>query len=411
MVTPGTEFMTLLDERLQMACSTMSRDLRCNVVVSPSTEFGEGEHKIIDGIIADDDQATFHVVYGLDADLILLSLLQGSKNVWLMREAQHLSGNNVSRKDIRRGMEFNMLNIPALRASVAKEMEGPGCHDAHCLIRDYVMLCSLLGNDFVPGLSYLKIRDDGMHLLLSTYKGARPHGIYLTSNTGIDFVFLGRILAALAASEPANMAEAIRKHMAMRYVAPVNSGPGGQLEGYPLKHPPSGALSSPSTWRDGYYPSLFRSKPPVSLICEQYVDGLYWIYAYYIQRVVPKNWYYGFNYSPLIVDIVNYITMQGSLIEAAVKGRMERAMEFPVQMDPELHLIAVLPPANASLIPREEVRRIVFEPAFGVQYMFPWDHTVDTFLKSRLWECYPVLPPIDLERLDQARSLTEGRTQ
>jgi len=84
-ITPGTEFMNSLG----LVLDGLSRK-HTGWTVSGVDEHGEGEHKIMkwlrDGAFEGDI-----VVYGLDADLILLSMLVGEEkglNLFLMREKQ-----------------------------------------------------------------------------------------------------------------------------------------------------------------------------------------------------------------------------------------------------------------------------------------------------------------------------------
>jgi 5'-3' exoribonuclease 1 len=82
-ITPGTKFMQALDDFLR---STFTTDC----MVSGHEDNGEGEHKIFE-YIKNNAQDGTDVIYGLDADLILLAMLLGvdtGASVRLMREAQ-----------------------------------------------------------------------------------------------------------------------------------------------------------------------------------------------------------------------------------------------------------------------------------------------------------------------------------
>ena len=82
-ITPGTVFMSKLKRRLESMVS-----IHENWFLSSSDEPGEGEHKII----AEWRKGTYKgnfAVYGLDADLIVLSMLGHEcyhlDNIWLFR--------------------------------------------------------------------------------------------------------------------------------------------------------------------------------------------------------------------------------------------------------------------------------------------------------------------------------------
>eukprot|EP00775_Hariotina_reticulata_P013272 gene13272-13403_t len=94
-ITPGTEFMLLLAEWLRgWAADKVRQDDRFShtaFTISDASEPGEGEHKIMKFIRhlkaqPDYDPNTSHVVYGQDADLLLLSLVCHEPHFKVMRE-------------------------------------------------------------------------------------------------------------------------------------------------------------------------------------------------------------------------------------------------------------------------------------------------------------------------------------
>ena len=70
-ITPGTKFMNQLSIYLQNRC----KEFNVHCVLSDSNEPGEGEHKIMK-YMDTLPMNTTNVVYGLDADLIMLSMIE-----------------------------------------------------------------------------------------------------------------------------------------------------------------------------------------------------------------------------------------------------------------------------------------------------------------------------------------------
>ena len=86
-ITPGTNFMDKLTKKLNVFKQFILNDcgtFLSEVVISDSNIPGEGEHKIMHYIETLNSNTT-SVVYGLDADLIMLSMLQINK-IYLLRE-------------------------------------------------------------------------------------------------------------------------------------------------------------------------------------------------------------------------------------------------------------------------------------------------------------------------------------
>jgi 5'-3' exonuclease len=169
-ITPGTNFMNELSQRIQEEFMNKEHVYGIKqIVVSGSTEPGEGEHKMCEHI-RNNSHAGDIAIYGLDSDLIMLSIfhLEYCKNIYIFREAPifgELNTKKPSPKDTKLPL---FLDIQKLCESILQEMVCK--YSTIQRIHDYVFLCFLLGNDFLPHFPALNIRTSGIQILLDTYR-------------------------------------------------------------------------------------------------------------------------------------------------------------------------------------------------------------------------------------------------
>ena len=85
-ISPGTEFMDKLSYKIKSEMKTNSLYSSIKIYFSDSYTPGEGEHKILDYIKKNDLDGNI-IIYGLDADLIILSFVAHKHNIYLLRES------------------------------------------------------------------------------------------------------------------------------------------------------------------------------------------------------------------------------------------------------------------------------------------------------------------------------------
>ena len=116
-ITPGTRFMVNLNLFIQKYYNNQEKLFGIEeFIISGSDECGEGEHKLFQYIR---DNSSYHhgtvtVIYGLDADLIMLCInhLPISKQIYLYRETPEFA------KSLNRNLEPNesyLMHIPPFR--------------------------------------------------------------------------------------------------------------------------------------------------------------------------------------------------------------------------------------------------------------------------------------------------------
>jgi len=173
-ITPGTLFMKLLDERISNSFSNPSTFNLNEIIVSGTNVCGEGEHKIFQYIRdnPNEDKNLNTIIYGLDADLIMLSInhLPITPNIYLFRETPEFI------KSINAELEPNelyVLDIPELAKVITLDMnngEELSSEQQKNRIYDYIFLCFFLGNDFMPHFPAVNIRTGGVDKMLQAIR-------------------------------------------------------------------------------------------------------------------------------------------------------------------------------------------------------------------------------------------------
>ncbi|KAI9149131.1 5'-3' exoribonuclease 2 [Paramyrothecium foliicola] len=243
-ITPGTPFMDILALSLRYWCQyKLNTDpgwAKMKVIISDATVPGEGEHKIMNFVRSqraspDHDPNTRHVIYGLDADLIMLGLATHEPHFRVLREdvffqegkarlcklcgqkgheARNCRGEakekegEFDEKD--KGVTlkpFIWLHVAVLREYLAAELAVPDLpfrFDLERAIDDWIFMCCFVGNDFLPHLPALEIREHGIDTLTTIWKDNLPSmGGYVTKDGHIDLARAQCILDGLAIQEDA----------------------------------------------------------------------------------------------------------------------------------------------------------------------------------------------------------------
>ena len=61
-----------------------------------------------------------------------------------------------------------------------------------------------------------------------------------------------------------------------------------------------------------------------------------------------------------------------------------------------MQLLIVLPRESIKLL-NNKYRSYVSDKYNGLYHMYPLDYEIQTFLKTHLWECSPILPLINID--------------
>ena len=442
-ITPGTVFMRKLNERV-----TAHFQSNPKVFVSTSGACGEGEHKIFQYIrdFSDLHKNQTTIIYGLDADLIMLCLnhLHTSERIFLYRETPEFI-KSVD-KTLDEAAQY-YIDIPELAQSIIKYMNG--MHDQHgqisekiefqsekCRMFDYIFICFMLGNDFMPHFPALNIRTGGIDTLLDAYRktiGSRP-GEYIiclrdNSNSSskldynINWVNYKKFIEYLADNEDVLMRKEYKRRDRLQQQQIMHSGNSesggfGQQSNHindivsewtneelplsmeefnmcPVKYREKEKQINPfaEKWEHRYYSTLLHVKITASLckkICMNYLEGMEWTFKYYSSGCIDWRWSYKHHYPPLLKDLLQFIP------DTNFHDFLKVVEPQPIR--DVVQLCYVLPRPSLQLLPRQVLESLSKHPNFSS--MYATNHHINWSFCKFFWECHTEMPELDINELE-----------
>jgi 5'-3' exonuclease len=395
-ITPGTNFMNLLSKRItyEFALNESKFGVK-QIIVTPSVDPGEGEHKIYDHIRKYMTEKDIVAIYGLDADLIMLSIFQlvYCKNIYVFREAPEF-GNSVKENVSIKLPLF--LNIELLVSSILSEMDCK--YSTYERVHDYVFLCFFLGNDFLPHFPAMNIRTHGIQILVDTYRKCigNKEDKYLISKEGkIQWKNIRILLEEISKHEKEYILNeySLRDKMENRkYEQTTEKEKEDLLNNVPVIFRVEEKYISPNdmNWEERYYKTLLhepRETASLKNICNNYLEGLEWVYKYYTRGCPHWKWKYNYHYPPLLVDLIHYIPhYETDFIQE------NNSKPF----SPYTQLSYVLPVSQFELLPNKISKYLLtnFSNLYSSKIEFKW-----AFCRF-FWESHVSSNPIPLNILE-----------
>ena len=399
-ITPGTPFMKRLNKFLEKEIKKFD----VLTVLSDSNEPGEGEHKIMDFLDKNVDDNSICAVYGLDADLIMLSMIR-KQNILLLRERTEYNIEGLS-------CNYIYLQVNLLKRYLVEEIKDidPDTNfklDDNRILTDYLFYSFLLGNDFVVPSPCNLMRYGGEELLRRSYSEIHSEHFGLFYLIEDDYTinrenFL-KFIEKLSKMEKTHIDKTLQKRHNNEYrhrkrfshfLEKIKSL--DDIKNYTEDDFNKCDLSqnyeqfvrfSPSIFRENedlvfknenyrnrYYsyniyktynidPSIKNIiEKDVFKICEDYMKTIEWTFQYYFKGCPEWRWYYKHDFAPLIIDLYEYL-----------KKNEKTSFKKDEPYSPQEQLKIVLPNLEKN-------------------FMYPSDTPNYTFLKTYDWECHSILP-------------------
>ena len=431
-ITPGTNFMNSLNNALishfkyHNYYNSINKPLNLNVILSLSNEAGEGEHKLFQYIRQSNNIANKNsVIYGMDADLIMLSLshLKYTQHIYLYRETpvfinsldKSLSENekyiininllgNIIYKEITNDIIMESDTPEWLKnAQFTMDISFNKIHSAgfYNKIEDYIFICFLLGNDFLPHFPALNIRLNGFTILLECYKKMFGATDFLVANNAINWHNFKKYIKAIAEYEEKFIKEvySVREKQGHKFYPENND----EEKMFKFSCMPSWERNievfiNPfeEDWTHRYYYSLLSInsnksdyKKNIENLCLNYMETLQWVYSYYTSSC--KNWtiHFKYNYPPLLSDLYSYIPYFNSEFVIAENNDV---------LNDKLLLCHVLPKKSLGLLPSEIHNYLLY----NYEYLYKTDYSIVYAFCKYFYEGHVIFPEFNIDEFNKS---------
>jgi 5'-3' exoribonuclease 4 len=462
-ITPGTQFMHRLGVafrswiQYKMKTDEFWIANGATVVFSGPDVPGEGEHKVMDMIrsLQSDTSTGYqigslrHCMYGLDADLIMLSLATHEPHFVLLREKIYRRKNKLSGKSFS-SEDFELLEITLLRAMLrqhfrklqkiqSRPLQALSYEQVKAAEAEVEAAAAATGTSAAGNLEPKKLgagnqvwkKAEGGTILSSGSSSAAEiehenrvidDFIFLCFFIGNDFLpslphldisdgsltFMMDIYRDMIPHIGGYLTNGNQLHLARieLFIQEIS-----RREVLYFQHRAiidKEAEYNTPRYKEHYYKTKFGIEADDLAsrrkIVEAYVHGLAWVLTYYKDGCGSWTWYYPYLYAPLASDIIDICSM-------------ELSFEQGVPFTPLLQLLSVLPPQSGKFLPSSYEQAMIGASSPLYEY-YPKDFEVDANGKKNAWECVVKIPFINettlvetISSIDHERVLTEEEKQ
>ena len=371
-ITPGTKFMDQLSKYIDFFVKQkVNNDWKdLDIVFSNEKVPGEGEHKLINYIRKYSNPNDTFCIHGLDADLIMLSLGTRKEHFYILKDDLY-----------NHSYDFECINIGEVSKDIIKLLRWDNNCNDDFIIFDFIFLCFMVGNDFLPQIPSVEIIEKGIELILEIYKqicSQEGHITYKLNDKKIIFdkKVLQKILVEISKYEKENFEYKMNKKQ--------NFFPDIILENC-ITYDNVGKINvNIDEYRNKYYEKKLKNTEKEK-ICHEYFEGMNWVINYYINGVPDWKWFYPYHYAPMCSMLSEHIDT------FEIKPYPKSIPSTPFQQ-----LLSVLPPKSAKLIP-QPLCNLLLDEKSPLQKNCPDNFELDLSGKRKEWEGIVILPMVDFK--------------
>jgi len=450
-ISPGTTFMHQIDMHLRKWIESKfdieNGPFPSQVIYSSFRTPGEGEHKIMEYYRSQQNTDGHqpptdghHVLYGIDNDLILLSLVSPINGILIMREEKERefvpqSGYTVmggtsdekEKESFRKSKYENKKPVNRRKNAYSQKYINIDkfkelLNQLGVSVFDYMVLMNFVGNDFLPAQPSFEIKgDENVLNLISSYLDVKEEiinerkflpkdNILIDKDHKIIWRNMSMLLEKFSKYEPKMISTNTEKMLNNR----------GQGFFGDAKVEPTDYRGFRNRW---YSEKIFHQQKyelvtkgrgkskteelkattenispedaisTIENMCLQYLKTFNWINQYYMTGIVDWESFYPYKYTPLLVDIKNNLKL---IINTDNYSFIDNIYPDKRHLKGNYGIIEQL----ISIIPKESFEELLpeplsFLPEAELKWMFPDYVEIDNH-KARDYQVIVKLPNIDI---------------
>jgi 5'-3' exoribonuclease 1 len=376
-ITPGTKFMDYLSKYIDWYIRKNINEnemwQKLEIIFSNEKAPGEGEHKAINYMRYYRNENETYCIHGLDADLIMLSLGTHLPKFYILREDMYDYTN-----------EYFLINIGEVHDNLAELIRwSHSDNDFNKInaINDFIFLCFMVGNDFLPHIPSIEIIENGIELILEVYKKVCKSYGHITENTNGKIKFrhqcLKLFLASIGQYEKENFEMKLRKKKS--YFKDTI------LENSATQEEDGSWNVDIEKYKIEYQKACFPEDYNVEKLAHEYLEGMQWVLSYYTTGVPNWKWVFLHHYAP-----------PASVLALYVDSFQFSKYQHTIPTTPFQQLLCVLPPKSANLLP-EPLCNLLTNKGSVLKKYCPDDFPIDLAGKRKEWEGIVILPMVDFD--------------
>jgi 5'-3' exonuclease len=375
-ITPGTQFMDNLSKYMDFYIKKKINEdsywKNIEVIFSNEKAPGEGEHKIVNYMRYYGNENETYCINGLDADLIMLALGTHLPKFYILREDMYDPTN-----------EYFLINIGEVHHHLSELIRWQSekfTFDKVSAINDFIFLCFMVGNDFLPHIPSIEIIENGLELILNVYKEVGTGYGHITENKNNKLYFIKNTLKIFL--------ETIGNYEQENFENKLNSKRSffkdELLSNCSTQNPEGKWEVNINKYRKDYLINFTQDYPEENIVHE-YLEGMQWVLSYYTRGVPNWTWNYKHHYAPPASILAKYM----DCFEFVEYGKT-------IPSTPFQQLLCVLPPKSSNLIPYPLNTLLTNEDSPLKEYC-PESLTIDYSGKTKEWEGIVLLPMVDID--------------